>query len=95
MLWVPPSLKACRNFRLLYRTCHRCEPVSDPGLFLAAGVDLQRRSVWLTFCAWSHSSLIEDKNVVGADKTYIYIYLIYLKLVANLKYRAPFPKVLQ
>ena len=76
MLWAPSLLKAFRNVSLPYRTCHRCEPVSDPGVFLDAGVDLQRRSVWLTFCTWSHSSLIEVRSVVGTDK---HIYLIYLK----------------
>lgn len=41
MVWFLPLLKACGEFCLPYRTCHRREPDSDPGLFLAAGVDLQ------------------------------------------------------
>lgn len=39
MEWfLPFKLKAQRGFCLLYRTCQRCEPVSDPHIFLAAGV---------------------------------------------------------
>lgn len=36
-----PLPKACRELFLPCRTCHGCELVSDPGVFLAAGVGLQ------------------------------------------------------
>lgn len=61
MEWFLLLLKACREFMPPYRTCHRTEPVSDPGVFLAAGVGFQWRSFWLTLCAWSYSSLIENE----------------------------------
>lgn len=66
----------------------RFKLVSDPGLFLAAGVGLQWRSIWWTLCAWDYSSLIKDEILIYD----FFWYPISFTLVGILKYHQFLPR---